>query len=123
MVAAALSDEHGAPGRDHWGNAMSVLIGGGGVQGGRIVGSTNRLGEVPQDRPLKPGDLHHTLFRVLGVDPHVAYRDRAGRPNPAIDHGEVIGEAVLSHPVFLAFTCPFAQVRSELGLARETIFA
>lgn len=82
----------GTPGRDHWGNAMSVLIGGGGVKGGRIVGSTNRLGEVPQDRPLKPGDLHHSLFRVLGVDPHVAYRDRAGRPNPAIDHGEVISE-------------------------------
>src|SRR5205085_12495984 len=60
----------GTPGRDHWGNAMSCLVGGGGVQGGRIVGSTNRLGEAPQDHPLKPGDIHHTIFRVLGVDPH-----------------------------------------------------
>ena len=33
----------GTPGRDHWGNAMFCLMGGGGVQGGRIVGSTNRL--------------------------------------------------------------------------------
>jgi hypothetical protein len=82
----------GTPGRDHWGNAMSVLIGGGGIQGGRLIGSTNRLGEVPQDRPLMPGDLHHTLFRVLGVDPHAHYPDLTGRPIVAVDHGAVIEE-------------------------------
>jgi hypothetical protein len=82
----------GTPGRDHWGNAMSVLIGGGGIQGGRLVGSTNRLGEVPQDQPLMPGDLHHTLFKVLGVDPTASYLDLAGRPIIAIDHGAVINE-------------------------------
>ena len=47
----------GTPGRDHWGNSMFCLLGGGGVQGGRIVGSTNRLGEVPKDHPLKRGIL------------------------------------------------------------------
>lgn len=82
----------GTPGRDHWGNALSVLMGGGGVKGGQVVGSTNRLGEVPQDRPLRPGDIHHTMFRVLGVDPHVNFVDHAGRPIPAIDHGDVIEE-------------------------------
>ncbi len=44
----------GTPGRDHWGNALSCFIAGGGVQGGRVVGSTNRLGEVPKDRPVTP---------------------------------------------------------------------
>ena len=82
----------GTPGRDHWGNALSVLMGGGGVKGGQIVGSTNRLGEVPKDRPLRPGDIHHTMFRVLGVDPHVNFVNHAGRPIPAIDHGAVIEE-------------------------------
>lgn len=82
----------GTPGRDHWGNALSVLVGGGGVQGGRIIGSTNRLGEVPQDHPLRPGDLHHTIFRVLGVDPRVSFPDPSGRPTVAIDHGAVIEE-------------------------------
>ena len=82
----------GTPGRDHWGNALSVLMGGGGVQGGQIVGSTNRLGEVPQDRPLRPGDIHHTIFRVLGVDPHVDFVNHSGRPVPAIDHGALIEE-------------------------------
>src|SRR5438876_4554115 len=51
----------GTPGRDHCGNAMFCLLGGGGVQGGRVVGSTNRLGEVPRDHPLKPADIHHTI--------------------------------------------------------------
>ena len=42
----------GTPGRDHWGNAMFCLFAGGGTRGGRIVGSTDRLGERPKDRPL-----------------------------------------------------------------------
>ncbi len=82
----------GTPGRDHWGNAMFCLMAGGGIRGGQIVGSTDRLGEVPQDRPVRPGDVHHTLYRVLGVDPFLQFRDHAGRPVPAIDHGEPIAE-------------------------------
>lgn len=84
----------GTPGRDHWGNAMTCLIGGGGVKGGLVVGSTNHKGEVPQDRPLKPGDIHHTIFKVLGVDPHISFPNHSGRPVPAIDHGAVIDELV-----------------------------
>ena len=82
----------GTPGRDHWGNAMFCLLGGGGVKGGRIVGSTNRLGEAPKDRPLEPCDLHATIYHVLGIDPSIHFPDHAGRPVPAIDRGEVIGE-------------------------------
>ncbi len=84
----------GTPGRDHWGHAMSVLLAGGGIRGGQIVGSTDRLGEVPQHRPLRPGDLHHTVFRVLGVDPQITLTDHSGRPVPAIDHGHVISELI-----------------------------
>jgi hypothetical protein len=82
----------GTPGRDHWGNALSVLIGGGGIQGGRIVGSTNRLGEVPKDRPLEACDLHATIYNRLGIDPETPFLNLAGRPVPAIDRGEVISE-------------------------------
>ncbi len=82
----------GTPGRDHWGNAMFCLLGGGGVKGGRIVGSTNRLGEVPQDRPITPADIHHTMFQVLGVDPHVNFLDHSGRPVAALAPGAVIPE-------------------------------
>ena len=84
----------GTPGRDHWGNAISVLMGGGGIRGGQVVGSTNAKGEVPQDRPLRPGDIHHTIFHVLGVDPEHAVIDHSGRPIPAVDHGSVISELI-----------------------------
>ena len=39
-------------------------------QGGRIVGSTNRLGEAPKDRPLECCDIHATIYHVLGIDPN-----------------------------------------------------
>ncbi len=84
----------GTPGRDHWGNALSVLVAGGGTKPGLVIGSTNHLGEHPAERPLRPGDLHHTIFHVLGVDPTLSFNDHNGRPIPAIDHGEVIGELV-----------------------------
>ncbi len=82
----------GTPGRDHWGNAMFCLIGGGGIRGGQIVGSTNRLGEAPKDRPLTAGDLHATIYHVLGIDPQASFLNHAGRPIPAIDSGSVIHE-------------------------------
>ncbi|RPI73940.1 MAG: DUF1501 domain-containing protein, partial [Planctomycetaceae bacterium] len=74
----------GSPGRDHWGNAMFCLLGGGGLKGGRIVGSTNRLGESPKDHPLKPADIHHTIYHVLGVDPSLNFLNHAGRPVTAL---------------------------------------
>jgi hypothetical protein len=83
---------NGTPGRDHWGNSMSVVMGGGGLKGGVVVGSTDPKGESPVDRPLTPQDFHATLYHVLGVDPYVQFKDHAGRPIPAIDHGEVIKE-------------------------------
>lgn len=82
----------GTPGRDHWGGAMSVLIGGGGVKGGVVVGSTDARGEHPVDRPLTPGDLHATIYDVLGIDPHVQFLHPSGRPVSAIDEGSVIKE-------------------------------
>ena len=82
----------GTPGRDHWGNAMFCLLGGGGVRGGQIVGSTNRLGEAPKDRPLQPADIHHTIYHVLGIDPSLSFLNHAGRPVPALEPGAVIQE-------------------------------
>ena len=84
----------GTPGRDHWGNAMFCLLGGGGVKGGQIVGSTDRLGERPKDRPLTPADIHQTIYHVLGVDPKTQFLDHSGRPIPAVDGGEPIRELV-----------------------------
>jgi len=82
----------GTPGRDHWGNALFALVAGGGIQGGRIVGSTDARGEQVKDRPVTPFDLHATVYQVLGVDPATHFLDHSGRPVPVIDRGEPIPE-------------------------------
>ena len=84
----------GKPGRDHWGNSMFCLLGGGGVKGGQIVGSTDRLGLRPKERPLKPPDIHATIYHVLGIDPATQFLDRSGRPIAAADQVKPIGELV-----------------------------
>ena len=73
---------------------MFCLIGGGGVRGGQVIGSTDRLGESPKDRPIRPGDIHATMFHSLGIDPKMTFDDHSGRPLTAIEEGNVIGELV-----------------------------
>jgi uncharacterized protein (DUF1501 family) len=82
----------GTPGRDHWGNAMFCLLGGGGVKGGQVVGSTDHLGTAPKGRPCTPADIHATIYHVMGVDPTVAFLDRTGRPVHVLDEGKPIAE-------------------------------
>ena len=84
----------GTPGRDHWGNAMSCVLGGGGVKGGQIIGATDRRGLRPAERPVTPPDIHATVYDVLGVDPNIEFLDFSGRPIPAVNHGKVIHELV-----------------------------
>ncbi|HVX10072.1 MAG TPA: DUF1501 domain-containing protein [Pirellulales bacterium] len=80
------------PGRDHWPNAMSVLLAGGGMRTGQVIGSTNSKGEHPQDRPLTPNDLWATIYRHLGIDPEMSFPDHSGRPMPILPFGEPIAE-------------------------------
>ncbi len=84
----------GTPGRDHWGNVMSVLLAGGGVQGGRVVGASNSKGEFPAERPLKPADVLATMYHLLGVDYQGHFVNRAGRPVAVNNAGSVIHELV-----------------------------
>lgn len=82
----------GTPGRDHWGDAMFCLIGGGGVKGGQIVGSTDRLGERPKTRPISPQNIHATIYNVLGIDLSLQLLDPTGRPVSVLDDPEPIHE-------------------------------
>ena len=81
------------PGRDHWPQAMSMLVAGGGMRTGQVVGSTNSKGEHPKDRPLTPCDLWATVFRHLGIDyNHTSFPDYRGRPMPILPTGDPIAE-------------------------------
>lgn len=55
-------------GRGHYGNVFSVLVAGGGFQGGQVVGSSTARGEEVQDRPVYPVDLIGSMYQLLGID-------------------------------------------------------
>jgi hypothetical protein len=82
----------GTPGRDHWGNSMFCLLGGGGVKGGQVIGSTNSKGESPQTRPVRPDNIHATIYKCLGMDPTLHILDHSGRPTPVIEDPTAIEE-------------------------------
>ncbi len=76
-------------GRDHWGHVFSVALAGGGVRGGVVHGSSDRLGAYPKDGRVLPQDLTATVLHCLGLDPHAEIIDAQGRPFPA-SRGKVL---------------------------------
>ncbi len=81
-------------GREHWPQAMSILVSGGGSEHGQVVGSTNDKGEHPHDRPLTPNDLWATVLRHLRIDQHSLITDHTGRPHHLLPFGEPIRELI-----------------------------
>ena len=81
-------------GRDHWPQAMSVLLSGGGIQPGRVIGATSKKGEHPIDRPVSPADVLASVYRQLGIDSSASFINSAGRPIPILSHGSPILELV-----------------------------
>ena len=80
------------PGRDHWGDAISVMMAGGGLRGGTVVGQTNARAEFPIERPLMPHDLLATIYEVMGIDTSLSFPDHSGRPIPILTEGTPIRE-------------------------------
>jgi len=82
-------------GRDHWPQVSCGILAGGGMRTGQVIGSTNRLGEVPQDRPVHYQEVFATLYHRLGIDPgSVTIPDHQGRPQYLVDHREPIRELI-----------------------------
>jgi hypothetical protein len=83
---------NGGAGRDHWGQSGFCVLGGGGIKGGRVVGSTTLKGERPRERPVGPGDMLATLYHILGIDLRQTFTDHSGRPHPVLNKGQAIAE-------------------------------
>ena len=78
-------------GRDHWPRVFSLAMAGGGVPGGQVIGSSNPLGEFPQDNPVTPSDIVATIYTLLGIDPKHELHTSDGRPvRLAPDNAEII---------------------------------
>lgn len=68
------------PGRDHWGNAWSVLLAGCGIEGGRIIGRTDERGAEVVESPVTPENLAATIYDKVGIDYKKYYETPSGRP-------------------------------------------
>jgi hypothetical protein len=81
-------------GRDHWPQVSCAILAGGGLKVGQAIGSTNRLGEYANTRPVTFGDVFATLWHSLGVNPDTTtINDPTGRPQHLAD-GRAIKELV-----------------------------
>jgi uncharacterized protein (DUF1501 family) len=67
-------------GRDHWPFCFSAVLAGGGIRGGTVHGSSDKLGGYPETDGVSPSDLAATLFWRFGLDPASEIRDLTGRP-------------------------------------------
>jgi len=76
-------------GRDHWGSCSTAILAGGGIRGGVVHGSSDRLGAYPSSDAVDPADIQATLYHCMGLDPKQSLRDHLGRPF-ALSNGELI---------------------------------
>lgn len=76
-------------GRDHWTDCFSAVFAGAGVQGGRVIGRSDRIAAYPATPPYTPADLGATVYAALGVEPRTVVRDVEGRPT-LLNEGRVM---------------------------------
>jgi uncharacterized protein (DUF1501 family) len=77
-------------GRDHWAQAMSLMLAGGGLPAGLVYGATDRNGGFVTDRSHSPADFACTIYGLLGIDPHKAYPTPSGQDVPIVNGGTPI---------------------------------
>jgi hypothetical protein len=80
------------PGRDHWGDVMSVALAGGGFPGGQVVGSSDAKGGRPRSSPYRLECFLALMYRHLGIDPAITFPDHTGRPRNILDIRDRIKE-------------------------------
>lgn len=79
-------------GRDHWPQCYSMVMAGGGIRGGQVIGESDSTGAFPKSRPIRPADVHATVFSALGYNAReITYHMADGRPMLLSD-GDVIRE-------------------------------
>jgi hypothetical protein len=74
------SGEVFSQGRHHWGDVFPCFLAGGGIEPGRVIGTTDKDGGLPISDAYTPADLAATLFHQLGIGPETEFHDDAGRP-------------------------------------------
>ena len=89
-----LNTDARGPGRDHWSQAFSLTMGGGGVKTGVVLGATDKHAAEVTERPVSVEDYAATVYHTLGMQPKKVYRTLDGRPTESLPKGRVIPELV-----------------------------
>jgi len=79
-------------GRDHWARSWSVVLGGGGLPGGRVVGATSEDGTQVTSEPYSSEDLMATVCNAMGISLETVFTASNGRPMKIANGGKLIGE-------------------------------
>jgi uncharacterized protein (DUF1501 family) len=79
-------------GRDHWAQSWSVVMGGGGLKGGRVIGGTDKDGVAVEGKSYLPGDLWATVAQALGIPLSIVHTSKLGRPMKIANGGTPIPE-------------------------------
>jgi hypothetical protein len=83
----------GTNGREHFTDAWSAVLAGGGIQGGAVHGRTSADGHEVQDGRIEVGDLLATLAAAVGVKPETENLSEMGRPIKIAD-GKPVAEVL-----------------------------
>lgn len=82
-------------GRDHFPNAWSAVLAGGGIRGGQAIGRTSADGTTIEERAVSVPDFLATVCKALGVDPRAQNMSDVGRPIRIVDlKGQAIREVL-----------------------------
>jgi hypothetical protein len=81
----------GLPGRDHWGAVQSVFFAGGGVKGGNVIGSSDKLGGYPKSDPFRPEHMAATIYESLGLPRTLAWHDELDQPHHVYHADPIVG--------------------------------
>ncbi len=83
-------------GRDHFPNAWSTVLAGGGVKGGAVYGKTSPDGMTVKDNPVSVPNFLATVAKAVGVDPTKQNMSNVGRPIRIADAGSKPIQEVLA---------------------------
>ncbi len=89
-----LNTDSRGPGRDHWSQAFSLTMGGGGVKTGVVLGATDKHAAEITERPVAVEDYAATVYHALGMNPHKTFETLDGRPTEGLPEGNVISELI-----------------------------
>jgi hypothetical protein len=74
-------------GRDHHARVFSCIMAGGGIKGGQVIGSSDKDGMDPAERPVQVADLHASVCHALGIDYKRELTTPLGRPMKLVKEG------------------------------------